>query len=41
MPVLELTTVIAAPREVVFDLARSVELHVDSLAHTGGRPAGA
>ena len=33
MPVIELTTVIRAPRERVFDLARSIDAH---LASTGG-----
>jgi ligand-binding SRPBCC domain-containing protein len=33
MPVIELSTVIRAPRERVFDLARSIEAHQDS---TGG-----
>ena len=37
MPVLELTAAVAAPREVVFDLARSVDLHTQSLGHTGER----
>lgn len=34
MITLELTTFIAAPRERVFDLARSIDLHRVSLAHT-------
>src|SRR5689334_22774881 len=33
MPVIELSTVIRAPRERVFDLARSIDAHQDS---TGG-----
>lgn len=33
MPVIELATVICAPRELVFDLARSIDAHQDS---TGG-----
>src|SRR5262245_48620473 len=33
MPVIELSTMIRAPRERVFDLARSIEVHQDS---TGG-----
>lgn len=37
MPIITLTTQIAAPREVVFDLSRSVELHVESTAGTGER----
>ena len=37
MPVIELTTEIRAPLERTFDLARSVELHMASTAHTGER----
>ncbi len=37
MPVLELTTLIAAPIGLVFDLSRSVDLHVESTAHTRER----
>lgn len=37
MPVIELTTPFNAPRERVFDLARSIDLHVASTAHTGER----
>lgn len=37
MPVLELQTVINAPAERVFDLARSIEAHQDSAGHTGER----
>lgn len=37
MPVIELATAVAAPVERVFDLARSIELHVVSVAHTGER----
>ena len=37
MPMIELTTRINAPCDRVFDLARSVDLHVDSTAHTGER----
>jgi hypothetical protein len=33
MPLIELSTVICAPRERVFDLARSIDAHQDS---TGG-----
>ncbi len=35
MPVIHLTTFIAAPVERVFDLCRSIELHKMSLKHTG------
>jgi ligand-binding SRPBCC domain-containing protein len=34
MPTIHLTTFIAAPAERVFDLARSIDLHRKSLAHT-------
>ena len=34
MPVIELTTVICAPRERVFDLARSIDAHQDSTSGT-------
>lgn len=37
MPVIKLTTEIQAPLERAFDLARSVELHIASTAHTGER----
>lgn len=37
MPVIELSTVIRAPRERVFDLARSIEAHQDSTGGTGER----
>lgn len=37
MPVLELETFLAAPVERVFDLSRSIDLHVDSTAATGER----
>ena len=37
MPVIELATAIAAPVERVFDLCRSIDLHVASTAHTGER----
>jgi ligand-binding SRPBCC domain-containing protein len=37
MPVIQLATSIAAPIERVFDLARSVELHIDSTSGTGER----
>lgn len=34
MPVIHLTTFIAAPVERVFDLSRSIDLHKKSMAHT-------
>jgi ligand-binding SRPBCC domain-containing protein len=34
MPKIELETIINAPAERVFDLARCIDLHTDSLAHT-------
>jgi ligand-binding SRPBCC domain-containing protein len=37
MSVILLTTIILAPVERVFDLARSIDLHVASTAHTGER----
>lgn len=37
MPVIELTTLIDAPIERVFDLARSLDLHMASTARTGER----
>ena len=37
MTVIELTTDIAAPIERVFDLARDLDLHAASMAHTGER----
>jgi len=37
MPVIELTTVIRAPRERVFDLARSIDAHQDSTSGTEER----
>jgi ligand-binding SRPBCC domain-containing protein len=37
MPLIELTTAIAAPVERVFDLSRSIDLHMDSTAGTGER----
>ncbi len=40
MPLIELTTRIAAPRERVFDLARSIDLHLASTAQTGERAVG-
>jgi ligand-binding SRPBCC domain-containing protein len=40
VPVIELTTEVSAPVERTFDLARSVDLHVASTAHTGERAVG-
>jgi len=40
MPTIELTTVIGAPVERVFDLSRSIDLHMDSTARTGERAIG-
>ena len=37
MPRIELVTTIHAPLERVFDLARSLDLHADSMAETGER----
>ena len=37
MPTIELTTLIAAPIERVFDLSRSIDLHTDSTSSTGER----
>ena len=37
MPVITLTTVIGAPRERVFDLARSIDAHQDSTGNTEER----
>src|SRR5690242_17894834 len=37
MPVIQLATSIAAPVERVFDLARSIDLHMKSTARTGER----
>lgn len=37
MPKIELTTKINAPIEKVFDLARSIDLHMESTKHTGER----
>jgi ligand-binding SRPBCC domain-containing protein len=37
MPVIELSTVICAPRERVFDLARSIDAHLASTEGTGER----
>lgn len=38
MPTILLTTTINAPIERCFDLARSIDLHRDSNAHTGEKP---
>src|SRR5215469_3960508 len=38
MPTIHLTTFIAAPAQRVFDLARSIDLHRKSMAHTGEQP---
>lgn len=40
MPVIELTAAIKAPIERVFDLSRSIDLHVSSTAHTGEEAVG-
>jgi ligand-binding SRPBCC domain-containing protein len=37
MPVIELATLIAAPVERVFDLSRSIDLHMSSTSRTGER----
>jgi ligand-binding SRPBCC domain-containing protein len=37
MPIIELSTTIHAPVERVFDLARSIDLHMDSTAASGER----
>jgi ligand-binding SRPBCC domain-containing protein len=37
MPTIELATSIAAPVELVFDLSRSIDLHMDSATGTGER----
>jgi ligand-binding SRPBCC domain-containing protein len=37
MPEIKIVTRIQASREIVFDLARSVEVHLQSTAHTGER----
>lgn len=37
VPVIELSTFIAAPAERVFDLSRSIELHMDSTSESGER----
>jgi hypothetical protein len=40
MPIIELSTVICAPRERVFDLARSIDAHQDSAGGTQERAVG-
>lgn len=40
VPVIELTTLIAAPIERVFDLSRSIDLHTNSVSSTGERAVG-
>ncbi|MEZ4309048.1 MAG: hypothetical protein R3F14_13505 [Polyangiaceae bacterium] len=35
MPILDITTLIAAPVERAFDLSRSIDLHTVSTAETG------
>lgn len=40
MAVIDLETVISAPRERVFDLARSIDAHQDTAEHTGERAVG-
>ncbi len=37
MPTIHLQTLIHAPVQTVFDLSRSIDLHVDSMAHTRER----
>jgi ligand-binding SRPBCC domain-containing protein len=37
MPVIRLTTAIRAPIELCFDLARSIDLHIDSMKDSGER----
>lgn len=37
MPIVTVTTTIAAPIEICFDLARDIDFHVRSLQHTGER----
>lgn len=40
MPTIKLTTIINAPAEVCFDLARSIDLHTQSMQHTGEKAVG-
>ena len=35
MPIIHLTSFVAAPQEIVFDLSRSISLHKISMEHTG------
>src|ERR1700744_486001 len=37
MPTIRLSTPIRAPRAICFDLSRSIDLHMESTAHTGER----
>jgi ligand-binding SRPBCC domain-containing protein len=37
MPVIHIQTAIAAPKERVFDLSRSIDAHLDTALHTGER----
>ena len=37
MPVIDISTVIAAPIERCFDLSRSIDLHLESMSHTNER----
>jgi ligand-binding SRPBCC domain-containing protein len=40
MPTIKLTTIINAPAEICFDLARSIDLHTESMQHTGEQAVG-
>ncbi len=40
MPLITLTTEIEAPREIVFDLARSIDFHQESVSHTDEKAVG-
>ncbi len=40
MPTLVLVTEVSAPQQRCFDLARSIDFHVDSMKHTGERAIG-
>lgn len=40
MPIIHLETLIEAPAELCFDLARSVDIHMASTGHTGERAIG-
>ncbi|MCR9202581.1 MAG: SRPBCC family protein [Planctomycetaceae bacterium] len=37
MPIIQLECLVRAPIEIVFDLSRSIDLHVESTTHTGER----